>query len=82
MTIGNRLGRVLGGKRSGRRDHDDAIDLEPDQLGGELREALRFAFREPALEDEVPPFDLPALPQPRQERLPPWASGGDSSAEK
>jgi hypothetical protein len=61
---------VLGGERGGRCGHDDAIDSEPDQLGGELREALGVAFREPALEDEVPPFAIPALPQPVQERLP------------
>jgi hypothetical protein len=45
---------VLGSERGGRRGHEDAIDPEPDQLGGE--------FREPALEDEVLPFVLPALP--------------------
>jgi hypothetical protein len=49
---------VLGGGRGGRRGYDDAIDPEPAQLGGELREALRVACREPALEDEVLPFDL------------------------
>jgi hypothetical protein len=27
-----------------------------------------MAFREPALEDEVPPFAIPALPQPVQEQ--------------
>jgi hypothetical protein len=53
---------VLGGERSGRRGHEDAIDPEPDQLGGEFREALGVAFREPALEDEVAPFAIPALP--------------------
>src|SRR5262249_11154337 len=31
----------------------------------------RVAFREPALEDEVPPFAVSALPQPIQERIPP-----------
>ena len=29
-----------------------------------------MAFREPALEDEVPPFVIPSLTQPFQERLP------------
>ena len=66
----NRLGRVLGGERCRRGGHENAIDPEPDQLGGEFREALGFAFREPALEDEVPPFAIPAFPQPVQERLP------------
>ena len=46
------------------------IDPELDHLGGELREALRVAFREPALEDEVPPFAIPSLTQPVQERIP------------
>jgi hypothetical protein len=55
---------VLGGESGGCRGHDDAIDPEPDQLGGQLREALRVAFREPALEDEVLPFAIPALAQP------------------
>ena len=32
--------------------------------------ALRAAFREPALEDEVLPFAIPTLPQPVQERRP------------
>jgi hypothetical protein len=64
---------VLGSERCGRCGHDDAIDLELDHLGGELQEALGVAFREPALEDEVLPFVIPALPQPVQERLP---SGG------
>ena len=58
----NRLGRVLGGERGGRRDRDDEIDLELEQLGGERRESLRVAFRKPMLEDKVPPFALPTLP--------------------
>ena len=61
---------MLGGERGGRCGHEDEIDPEPDQFGGELREALRVAFREPALEDEVLPFDIPALTQPVQERIP------------
>jgi hypothetical protein len=61
---------VLGGDRSGRRVHDDEIDPELDHLGGELREALRIAFREPALEDEVLPLAIPALTQSVQERIP------------
>jgi len=66
----HRRGRVLGGESGGCCDRNDAIDPELDQLGGERREALRVAVREPALEDEVPPCALPALPQPVQERLP------------
>src|SRR5439155_4491096 len=66
----NSLGRVLGGERCGRRARDDEIDPEPDHLGGERREALHVAFREPTLEDEVPPFAIPALTQPVQERIP------------
>jgi hypothetical protein len=67
---------VLGSDRGGRRGHDDEIDPEPDQLGGQLRESLRVAFREPALEDEVPPFAIPSLPQPVQERIPPVGGWG------
>src|SRR5262249_62416295 len=52
---------------------EDAIDREANQLGGDLQEGLRVAFREPALEDEVLPFAIPTLPQPVQERIP---SGG------
>jgi hypothetical protein len=61
---------VLGGDRSRLRDHEDAIDPEADQLSGELREALRVAFRKPALEDQVLPFAIPALLQSVQERIP------------
>jgi hypothetical protein len=61
---------VLDSERGGRRDRDDAIDLELDHLGSELWEALRMACREPALEDEVALFAIPALPQPVQQRLP------------
>src|SRR5439155_8888986 len=66
----------IDSKSGGGCGHDDAIDPKPDQLGGELREALGVAFREPTLEDEVLSFAIPALTQPVQERIPPAGEWG------
>ena len=70
MTIGIVVVACLTARAAGVVIAMMQIDLELDHLGGERREALRVAFREPALEDEVPSFAISTLPQSVQERLP------------
>ena len=65
---GNGRGRVLcrtGVDRA--RRHDD-IDLEPNQLGREIRKPLWVAIRRAVLDHDVPPLDVSELTQPLAER--------------
>jgi hypothetical protein len=79
----DRRGGVLGRHdREGRRCGDD-IDLQPDQLGREVGQAVRPALRESRLDDDVLALDPPELTQPFPKRRAGTAvTGGRAGREK
>src|SRR5437899_151591 len=55
--------RILCGEGSGRREHDNDVDLEADHLRGKLLEALRLPFGVSSGHEEIPTFDISARPK-------------------
>ena len=70
MTIGivvvASLGRQSGWRAPSRDDH---VNLEPDQLGREFRQALGLPLGGPELDDEVLALDVAELAKPLAEGL-------------
>ena len=58
---GNRRGRLPGSHGRRVAPCDDDVDLEPDQLGGEVREPFALLVRETVRPDEVPSLDIAKL---------------------
>ena len=55
--------RVLDGKRRGRRDHDDNVDIQSNHLRGKLLEAPSLTSCVPALNDKVAALFVPVFTQ-------------------
>ena len=65
----DRLRRSFGGKGTGRtRCHDD-VDLEPDQLGRNLREAIFVPLRPAVLDGDALALDVAEVAESLAERL-------------
>jgi hypothetical protein len=62
-------GRLLHGQGAGSRADQDEIHLPPDELRGQLPEALRLAVREPLLDDEAGPLAPPQVAESPPEGL-------------
>src|SRR5262249_61450076 len=66
---GNGLGRIHDGKRRGRRDHDDYVDIQSNHLRRKLLEALGLASCIPAFNDEVAALLVPVFAQALEQRV-------------
>ena len=60
----NGRGRILGCVRGRSAPRHDEVDLEADQFGCEVGEALSATVRRPIFEDQVLTFDIAEIPQP------------------
>jgi hypothetical protein len=65
----DRVGRLLGCARVGRRRGDDDVHLQADELGGERRQPFRSALCKPVLDCDVLAFHIAQLAQPLPEGL-------------
>src|SRR5439155_18317442 len=65
MTMG-----LLGGERRQRPKRHDHVDIEPDQLPGEIGQPVKVVLGGPLLEGDVPAFDPAELAQPVGENGP------------
>src|SRR5262245_28274983 len=72
---GNSARRLLGGSgRDGAGGHDH-VDLETDQLGGEVGQAMRFCLRETVDDADLLPLDVAEVAQPTTEGFHPRQVG-------
>ena len=61
--------RILRGEPTRRPRGDDYVNLQPDELGGERREALRLPVGPAVLDNDVAPFRVPEFPESESKRL-------------
>src|SRR5262249_57074126 len=65
----DRLRRSFGGKGAGRTRRHDDVDLEPDQLGRKLREAIFVPLRPAVLDGDALALDVAEIAESLAERL-------------
>jgi hypothetical protein len=66
---GNCARRLPGGQRGSRPDGHDDINLEPDQLGGDVGQAAVVLYGRSVFEDDVLAFDPAPLAEALAERF-------------
>ena len=67
---GNRLGRPLGGAARDVIPRDNDVDVQPDHLGGKLREPFGAPAPPPPLDRHALALDVAQLPQPLSHGVP------------